>query len=185
MNEKSNQKQTHSDERELITIGDFSEYSEMNTTETRQIEQHILSSKNRETNDTLLLENLEDLVGDPQIFTIIKFKDEHKIIELKNVAGAKIDPKTKIDFENLIHSDLIYLIEYKKKEKIMFIWDFQYPDCSTLFEIYKITELGIKKVFSDEVVVKEIKSGKTDKSITLKVTKNCGEIEAEIEVKIE
>jgi len=166
--------------REIINIGDFSYYSDIDTTETVLIETHWIQRAGQKSADTLILENLQDLVGDPQIYSIVKFKDANRIIELKNVAGYKIDLSTKIGFKNLVNSDLVYLIENEFKEKILFIWDFQYPDCTTRFVIYKITDLGIEKIYADNIIVQEISRGSSANQLTITFFKDCDEIESHV-----
>src|SRR5690606_38933661 len=127
---------------------------------------------------------LTGLVGDPQIFTILKLKGQKQIFEIINLAGCKIDTKTKIDFKNLINSNLVYLIETEKKDRIFFIWDYQYPDCTTWFEIFKISEKTLKSIYAESVLVTEIKRGKTNEYISLTVISDCNSNEKEINVKI-
>jgi hypothetical protein len=175
---KSESNESHKIKRIKISVDDFSQLTGIDTTKTLFIEEYVFAD-----NDTLSLEHLTELVGDPQLYSIIKLKNNDVIFELKNIQGYKIDPKTKINLSNLVDSKLIFMTENKLKEKLIFVWDYQYPDCSNLFEIIKISKPKPTKIFSEDLLVKEISMNEEKTTLVISALKNCGELQREFQVK--
>lgn len=167
--------------RDYIETGDFSNLKGIDTTNTVLVAQYIIE----DNKDTLLLKNLNELTGDPQFFSIVKFRSKSAVYELKNIQGYKIDPKTKINLQNQVVSDLIFLTENSNKEKLAFIWDYQYPDCSNLFEIIKFTKPKPIKILSEEILVKEISINEAKTVLIISALENCGETKKVIKVNVE
>lgn len=167
--------------RDSISLGDYSFYKGIDTLKTVEVEKHLIHISNKKVKDTLIIENLADLEGEPQLFSIITIKGHESLIQLKNVAGYKIDFNTNIEFENLLSSDLVYLFENRELDKFLIIWDFQYPDCTNLVEIIKLSNHEATKVFSESILIKEIKSGE-EGSLVLTVEDSCTQLTSEVRI---
>ncbi len=167
--------------RDIIILGDYSFYKGIDTLKIVEVEKHQIHISNKKVKDTLIIENLVDLEGEPQLFSSVTMKGLESLIQLKNVAGYKIDFNTNIEFENLLSSDLVYLFEDRELDKFLIIWDFQYPDCTNLVEIVKLSTHEVTKVFSESVLIKEIKSGE-EGSLILTVEDSCTQLTSEFRI---
>ena len=152
-------------------LGNFDNYQGIDLTNTIIVERHLIDLDNDGTLDTLLLENLSDLVGDPQLFTILKLKTQNQNIELRNIGGYKIDHDCKTELNQEIASDLLFVSEFNKKKKIILIWDYQYPDCSTMFEAFEFSNEGIKKIYSENAIIKDL--SKSNQKLIMNISLNC------------
>lgn len=103
---------TNGDDRESTdakVIGNFSQYSGIDTTAILNIDRYEVDLDFDSRLDTIILENLKDLVGDPQLFTIIRIKlASNKEFVIKNIGGYKQDPNTKMVFKIELNLKNIY-----------------------------------------------------------------------------
>ena len=142
---------------EILTYGNFGNYNNIDTINTIEIERHQLDFDKDNLIDTLILENLKVLVGDPQIFSIVKINSpngKQKII--KNIGGYLIDKKSNIQIKNLINSDKILVFKTDSLNSVFAIWDFQYPDCTSEFYMFQITD-SIKQLYKGNLKVTLLK----------------------------
>lgn len=169
-------------EQKTIIIGDYSEFMGVDTTKKVIIDTYLKDLDNSGTDDSLVLGNLNDLIGDPQLFTFVKLITAFQTVEIRNIGGFKIDQNSIIEFRNQIESEFIFIAKTKTNKTLAFIWDFQYPDCTNNFEIYSIGQNEIFRLFSENVIVKEIADSESENNLILIIDKNCGETTEKIEV---
>lgn len=154
--------------------GSFDEYKGIDTTNTVFIERHILDLDFDKKLDTIVIENVQALVGDPQIFTILKIKlatnNEHI---LHNLGGYKQDSTTFKKYLNRVKSELIYIPQFGDADSHIFIWDYQYPDCTAKIEIYTVSKSGVEKNYSGNLYASEIADFNDDGSIEMKGYNPC------------
>jgi hypothetical protein len=156
--------------------GNFKNYPKLDTTNTVEIERQIIDLNNDKVNDTIILENLTDLIGDPQLYSILRIKLSTKQeFKLKNVSGSFIDSSSKIETGNKLNSKYIYLIDVSDKKKLFLIWDYKYPDCTNNFEIVELLENGFKIIFNEDFIVKRITMPKEKEMILIEGSSDCGE----------
>ena len=137
--------------------GDFKEYKGIDTLSTFIVDRYTIDLDFDSKADTIVLENLEDLKGDPQLYTIIKVKlATNKEFVLKNVHGARIDSKTSLNFPNRLQSDKLYIPEINGKQSLLFVWDYQYPDCTAGLSIYQVDKSGVSEKINQNYYASEI-----------------------------
>ena len=170
----------------VTIIGDFSLYEGMDTTKTIFIDRYLIDLNFDSIPDTIILENLKSLVGDPQIYTIIRIKlYNQKEFVFKNVGGYTQDLKTIKEFPNRINSDKIYIPDFRNDESYLIFWDWQYPNCEAEVCVLKVAEDKIKKVFKENFYVSEINDFNHDGKIDFKGKSTCDENEPVKVVEIE
>lgn len=171
--------------KEEVYDGDFSSYKEIDTTQTIVIEKHIVDLNLDNIKDTVILENVKELIGDPQIFTILKIKISYdKDYIFHNVDGYKIDSNTKLKFPNKINSDKIYIPDFNKKENYIIVWGYQYPSCDAEVSVYKIEKEKVENVFKQAFYISEIDDFDKNGLIDFKGKENCEESEKELTLTI-
>ncbi|MCR9152729.1 MAG: hypothetical protein NXI09_01350 [Bacteroidetes bacterium] len=157
-------------------IGDFSHYEGIDTTKTIVIEQHQIDLDFDNKLDTIILENVKDLIGDPQIFTIVKIKlSSGQSFVINDVAGYTLDVRTKKNFINRINSDKIYIPEFNNTENYMVIWDYQYPSCDAYISVFKIAKGDVNCVYRESFYISEIDDFNKDGKIDFKGETECDE----------
>jgi hypothetical protein len=167
--------QTLLDESEPTVVqGDFSQYKYLDTLKVIEIQRFLINLNENNQPDTLILENLESLVGDPQLFSILDIRlfNGRRYI-LKNIVGKNVDSLTRIKFRNRLKTNLIFIPELKTKETLFFIWDYQYPDCSAQFEIVKFDDNGFTKLYKKDVHVHQISAMNNDEILIIKGIEGC------------
>lgn len=160
---------------EVITQGNFQKYKNLDTTHTIEIERHVVDLDFDSKADTLILENLQDLVGDPQLYSIIRvvLSNQEEYL-LKNVAGYKIDPQSEVSLKNRIKSENIFLPNLGKAKTVLCLWDYPYPDCSNKFEILAWEREGFKTLFREDVEVDKLTWQKENSQFLLDISRDCG-----------
>ena len=166
--------QTLNEQSNTIVQGNFKNYKLMDTLSIIEIKRYVIDFDYDNQLDTLILENLKSLVKDPQFFTILdlRLSNGNKYI-LKNIAGKNVDPQTKINFTNRLNTNLIYIPELKNRESLIFVWDFQYPDCSAQFEILKFDKNGFNQLYNKDMYMKHIYSLDDSNIVFLKGKEGC------------
>jgi hypothetical protein len=137
--------------------GNFSFYSGIDTLETINIAKYEIDLDFDNKIDTIFLENLKGFVGDPQLYTILRIKlgNSNEYI-FKNIGGELIDKQTSLKLSNRIQSDKLYIPNQVNEISYLFVWDYQYPDCTALLNIFTVDNAGIKQVYSDDFYAHEI-----------------------------
>ncbi|WP_162426482.1 hypothetical protein [Pontibacter pudoricolor] len=156
--------------------GDFKEYKGVDTLSTYLVDRYIIDLDYDGKADTIVLENLEDLKGDPQLFTIMKVKlASNKEYVYKNVQGALIDKETKLKLQNRLQSDKLYIPETTGQNSLVFVWDYQYPDCTARLAIYQIDKSGISEKVNQDFYALEIAEMEKGKSVVVIGKPDCEE----------
>ncbi len=168
-------------------IGNFSHYKGIDTTKTFVIEQYQIDLDFDNQLDTIVLENITDLIGDPQIFTIIKIKlTSGKTFIINNVDGYTQDTRTKKNFPNRINSDKIYIPKLNNNNKTyLIIWDYQYPSCDAYVSIFKVEKDNVNQIYKKSFYISEIDDFNNDGKIDFKGTDSCSEDAKEVITTIE
>ena len=157
-------------------IGDFSQYKGIDTTNTMVIEQYQIDLDFDNKLDTIVLENVKDLIGDPQLFTIVKIKlSSGQNFVINDVAGYTQDIRTKKNFPNRINSDKIYIPEFNNIENYMIIWDYQYPSCDAYISVFKVAQGDVNQVYCKSFYLSEIDDFNKDGKIDFKGKTECDE----------
>ena len=137
--------------------GNFKNYKGIDTLTTYPIDRYVLDLDSDMKQDTIILENLKDLKGEPQLFTIVRIKlANQKEYVLKDVQGRLIDKTSKLGLANRISSDKMYIPATKSGENLIFVWDYQYPDCSAKLAIYQFNRSDVSERFKEDFYVSEI-----------------------------
>lgn len=137
--------------------GNFKEYKGLDTLSTFLVDRYVIDLNYDGKADTIVLENLEDLKGDPQLFTIMTVKlSSNKVFVFKNVQGARIDSKTNLTLPNRLQSDKLYIPEIDGRNSLLFVWDYQYPDCTAGLCIYQVDKNEISEKIKQNYFVSDI-----------------------------
>ncbi|HSY61366.1 MAG TPA: hypothetical protein VK796_05790 [Cytophaga sp.] len=161
-------------------IGDFSFYKGIDTTKTIVIEQYQIDLDFDNQLDSIVLKNLNDLAGDPQIFSIVEIKlASGKEFVIHNVGGYTQDIRTKKKFLNKVKSDKIYIPDINNTENYLIIWDYQYPSCDAYISIFKIKNDDMNQVYNQKFYISEIDDFNNDGKMDFKGKMTCDENEKE------
>ena len=167
-------------------LGNFTHYKGIDTMKTIVIEQYQVDLDFDKQPDTIVLENVQDLVGDPHIFTIVKLKfaSGNRFV-IKDVAGYTMDVMTKKDFPNRIHSDKLYIPKFGNAVNYLIIWDYQYPGCDAIVSVFKVEKREVREVYKGSIYISEIGDFNEDGKIDLKGKTGCREYAKEKTVTLE
>lgn len=155
-------------------IGDFNEYPWLDTNQTVLIEKHLVDLDFDNKTDTITLEAVKELVGDPQLFHIIRIKlASGQNYVLNNVAGFTQDLKTATLLPNRINSDKLYIPTLSNVENYLIIWDYPYPSCEAFVSIFKLDQLDIQLIYDESIYLSEIGDSNQSGKLYLKGKTNC------------
>ncbi|MFC6997701.1 hypothetical protein [Rufibacter roseus] len=150
-------KKISNDNHSIEYKGDYSKYKGIDTLSTFLVDRYAIDLDYDSKIDTIVLENHEDLRGDPQTFTIMKVQlGTNKEYVFKNIQGGQLDQKAKLRLPNRIKSDKLYIPETREKSSLIFIWDYQYPDCTAGLAIYLIDSKDITEKRNQNFYVSEV-----------------------------
>jgi hypothetical protein len=120
-----------------IVIGNFSSYKNIDTTATFEIDRILFDVDNDKKLDTIIFKNLEELKGDPQLFSIVEIKTKENVYIIKNIDGYYIDNRTKVKIKNLVKSDIALFSNTPENTAVFIVWGYQYPDCTATINVFK------------------------------------------------
>ncbi len=142
---------------ETVYFGDYSYYKNIDTTDIVKIESHALDLNGDKIADSIVLENVKDLIGDPQLFTKMTLKlSNNKSYVVKNIQGALIPKDVGFSLPNKLKSDKLYLTQMGEDNYII-VWDYPYSVGSNLLTVYKLSKDKLSKLFEGNYYVSSIK----------------------------
>ncbi len=141
---------------EVECFGSFAKYKGIDTNSTVIIDTYQIDLDFDGVEDQIVLENLKDLVGDPQLFTIVKIRmGDGKVYVFKDIGGYYLDKSVAVKYPNRIESNKLYIPSLSQRESGIFIWDFTYPDGTSNFQFLRIWK-GHAGLTSDNMIVTKI-----------------------------
>jgi hypothetical protein len=139
-----------------------------------EVERHVIDVNGDGVRDTLILEH--DPLVSPQTFEHIKIKvADGNLYVVRCIDGYNIDTTTKINRNNLVNSDNIFVLEQTPDGIIMLVWDYFFPSCHGKFTIIQFHRgTFIFNEIEDRIISSVFLSGSGD-TITVQGHTSCEE----------
>ncbi|MDB5257615.1 MAG: hypothetical protein JWM14_2310 [Chitinophagaceae bacterium] len=140
-----------------VYYGDYSFYKKLDTTATLAIDGYVIDLDGDQLKDSIILEEIKDLAGDPQLYTMMTIKlGNNKNYVIKNISGELIPYHISLPLPNKLKSDMLYIPQTGKGENYFFVWDYQYPDGTALLTVLSLDKQGVHTLYESNFYIKEI-----------------------------